>query len=121
MVIPNSPLLSKKFSLHKLKQVICRPNSDSAQPAKTLDLTATIMSAINDLQGNFLNGVSKAIDKLNKHGAQLSKAILALQEQVTALQSQAATVLTCQGSQTARVRKGPIVPYTCYRHRAVLT
>ena len=74
--------------LHELKRVICPPK-DGNQPAKTPDLTSTVItSAVSDLHGNFLNGMSKAIEKLNKHGAQLSKAVLALQEQVTALQAQ---------------------------------
>ena len=89
--------------LHELKRIICPPK-DGDQPAKTPNLTSTVItSAVSNLHGNFLNRMSKAIEKLNKHGAQLSKAVLALQEQITALQAQAPPpLLAYQGSQTVR-------------------
>ena len=67
------------------------------------DLTTAITSAVKVLQGVFLDGVTKAINKLNNHSIKLGDAITLLQEQVTMLQAQVPTPLTRQGSHTQQV------------------
>ena len=108
--------------LEELCKVFAAVNATNGnQPPLPEDLALALSTAVEILQGVFLDRVTKAIDNLNDHSTKLGKAITSLQEQVTMLQAQVPTPLTRQGSQTQRVRAGPNKPYKCYSHGVVLT